>query len=76
LQEAGARLASLLRERGWGEPAGTGLFQTVFTPNAETIYEHFARQGILLRHFPQWSALRFGLPADEAGWQRLERALG
>ncbi|HEX5392373.1 MAG TPA: threonine-phosphate decarboxylase CobD [Rhodocyclaceae bacterium] len=74
LQEAGTRLASLLKQRGWGEPAGTGLFQTIFTPDAESIYEYFAQQGILLRHFPQWSALRFGLPADEAGWARLARA--
>lgn len=76
LQEAETRLASLLRGKGWGEPVGTGLFQTVFTPDAEAIYERFARQGILLRQFPLWSALRFGLPTDEAGWQRLERALG
>jgi cobalamin biosynthetic protein CobC len=76
LRDAETRLASLLRQKGWGEPVGSSLFQTVFTPDAGTIYERFARQGILVRHFPQWSALRFGLPADEAGWQRLESALG
>lgn len=75
LQEAGTRLATLLAANGWEQPAGTGLFQTVFTPQAEALFERFAQQGILLRHFPQWSALRFGLPPDEAGWQRLAAAL-
>lgn len=75
LQEAGTRLAGLLQDKGWGEPVGTGLFQTLFTPEAKAVFERFAHQGILLRHFPQWSALRFGQPADEAGWRRLEAAL-
>lgn len=33
-----------------------------------------ARRGILLRLFTHNSSLRFGLPADEADWSRLEQA--
>jgi cobalamin biosynthetic protein CobC len=34
-----------------------------------------ARRGILLRLFTHNSSLRFGLPAEEADWDRLEQAL-
>ena len=34
-----------------------------------------ARRGILVRLFREPASLRFGLPADEAGWQRLAQAL-
>lgn len=34
-----------------------------------------ARQGILLRLFVHNSSLRFGLPAEEADWVRLDQAL-
>ena len=39
------------------------------------LHGYFARRGILLRLFAESRCLRFGLPADEAGWQRLEQAL-
>jgi cobalamin biosynthetic protein CobC len=35
-----------------------------------------AQRGILLRLFEHDSSLRFGLPATEAHWQRLDDALG
>ena len=35
----------------------------------------YARRGILLRRFDEPPALRFGLPADEPRWARLEAAL-
>ena len=40
-------------------------------PNVTTIFEYFARCGILIRRFDQYGLLRFGLPGDEAQWQRL-----
>ena len=72
LKQAGARLASLVRDAGWGETSGCALFQFVRTPHAAALYDAFARRGILLRLFEDLSALRVGLPADEAQWQRLE----
>ena len=43
---------------------------------AADIYQQLAHQGILIRYFEQYEALRFGLPANEIAWQRLESALG
>lgn len=43
---------------------------------AADIYQQLAHQGILIRYFEKYEALRFGLPANEIAWQRLESALG
>lgn len=75
LLDAGARLAALLRDSGFGEPHGTALFQWVTTPRAEDWYRQLARQAVLVRLFDAPASLRFGLPADEAGWQHLQAAL-
>lgn len=71
----GARLAALLRATGWGEVSGCALFQRVLTPQAGVLNDAFARRGILLRHFEQPASLRFGLPADDTQWCRLEDAV-
>ncbi|MGB0128252.1 MAG: threonine-phosphate decarboxylase CobD, partial [Rhodocyclaceae bacterium] len=75
LQQEGARLAQLLRASGLGEPLGTPLFQWLRHPHAALIHDQLARQAILVRLFRQPASLRFGLPADEAGWERLADAL-
>ncbi|WP_126447165.1 threonine-phosphate decarboxylase CobD [Sulfuricystis multivorans] len=69
-----ARLARLLCAHGL-ENAGAALFCYVPTQRAEAIYTQLARRGILVRRFDAPPALRFGLPANEAQWQRLEQAL-
>ncbi|GAB2181070.1 threonine-phosphate decarboxylase CobD [Denitratisoma sp. agr-D3] len=75
LATAGQRLTELLRQAGFDRPHGPDLFKTVRHPEAEALYAHCARQGVLLRCFPQWNALRFGLPADEGEWGRLQAVL-
>jgi len=79
LRGASERLAALLQTSGLlGEGArlsGTALFQTLFTSHAEALFLNLARQGILIRHFPQWQAVRFGLPGAETEWERLQWAL-
>lgn len=75
LQAAGQRLESLLRAQGLAPDGGTPLFQWLRTPRATELHEFLARRGILVRRFEQPASLRFGLPADEAGWQRLAQAL-
>lgn len=75
LQAAAARLAVLLAEAGLGVPTGTALFQYLATPRAAELYAALARRGILVRNFAAPAALRFGLPGDEAEWQRLTQAL-
>ena len=42
---------------------------------AASLYLQLAQQGILIRYLEQYEALRFGLPANEIAWQRLESAL-
>ena len=75
LRAAAARLAALLHATGLGTPTGTALFQYLATPRAEALYDALARRGILVRKFAAPAALRFGLPGDEAEWQRLTQAL-
>jgi cobalamin biosynthesis protein CobC len=54
---------------------GTDLFGLFETSGGIDLLDHFARAGILVRGFAGASRhYRFGLPADEAAWQRLEAA--
>jgi cobalamin biosynthetic protein CobC len=73
--EAGERLALLLEQYGFKPQGGCALFQWLITERAEALHEFMARRGILLRLFTHTSSVRFGLPADEADWLRLEQAL-
>jgi cobalamin biosynthetic protein CobC len=75
LSAAGARLAALLGRHGLAPEGGTPLFQWLRHPEAAAIAEALARRAILVRHFPDHHGLRFGLPGDEPGWQRLDAAL-
>lgn len=69
------RLAQLLAERDLPPAGGCGLFQWVATEDSDRIYEFLARKGILVRRYRYPQSLRFGLPANEQGWQRLANAL-
>ncbi|AZE25114.1 threonine-phosphate decarboxylase CobD [Pseudomonas chlororaphis] len=71
---ASLRLAHLLERHGLNPQGGCALFQWLITDRAELLHEFMARRGILLRLFTHNSSLRFGLPADEADWSRLEQA--
>jgi len=68
------RLAALLTENGLAPQAGTALFQFVPTNDAKLLQQQLAKQGIWVRYFPEASALRFGLPAED-GWEKLGYAL-
>jgi cobalamin biosynthetic protein CobC len=76
---ASQRLVALLTRYGLAPQGGCALFQWLITPDAVALYECCARRGILLRLFqnegPHNNSLRFGLPREEADWQRLEAAL-
>ncbi|MBS7661340.1 threonine-phosphate decarboxylase [Pseudomonas lalucatii] len=75
LSADGRRLAELLSARGWPPSGGCALFQWCSDPRAAALHEFLAAQGILTRLFQAPLSLRFGLPADEPGWARLEQAL-
>jgi cobalamin biosynthesis protein CobC len=71
-----ARLDSLLTGAGLEVAGGTSLFRLLHTPAAAALADHLGRAGIVVRRFaeaPTW--LRFGLPAEEAAWQRLAAAV-
>lgn len=72
---ASARLAALLESAGLKPSGGCDLFQYLRHDRAATLHDFMARRGILLRQFEHPPSLRFGLPADEADWQRLAAAL-
>jgi cobalamin biosynthetic protein CobC len=77
LAQAAQRLDTILTQAGLEVVGGTALFRLVRTPAAHALFHHLGRAGILARIFPEhpdW--LRFGVPADEAAWRRLEISLG
>ena len=72
------RLEALLGRHGLVPEGGTAFYRYLRHPDAEAIHEALASLGILVRLFPGeegGGALRFGLPGDEADWQRLEQGL-
>ena len=76
LTTAAARLDRMLAGAGLTIIGGTALFRLADCADAEALHGALARLGILTRRFPRrprW--LRFGLPGDEAAWQRLKKAL-
>lgn len=71
-----SRLDDLLARHGLRASGACPLFRLVEHAEAWSIFELLARAGILTRPFdahPHW--LRFGLPADDAALDRLDRAL-
>ncbi len=71
------RLSTLGRAAGWREVGGTALFRTFETPDAVEARDRLAKARIWSRIFPYSNGwLRLGLPADDAGWQRLAAAAG
>lgn len=77
LKDGMGRLRGLLGDSGAEIIGGTDLFVLVSVAEARSLHAHLARQGILVRRFPERpDRLRFGLPPDEEGaWNRLEVAL-
>jgi cobalamin biosynthesis protein CobC len=76
LAREAARLDLLLTGAKLEIVGGTSLFRLAQLPAAGALFDHLGRAGILVRRFaeqPAW--LRFGLPGDEAAWERLAAAL-
>lgn len=71
----GKRLQQLLNQNTLTPEGGTSLFQWVKTTDALFIHEQLAKQAILTRVFHEPASIRFGLPANEPQWVRLEQAL-
>lgn len=71
------RLDRTLGRAGLKLLGGTDLFGLFEGSDGIDLLDHFARAGILIRGFSAPPRrYRFGLPADEAAWRRLEAACG
>jgi cobalamin biosynthetic protein CobC len=76
LAQAAERLDAILKGSGLDIVGGTSLFRLVRTQIANEWFRHLGRAGILTRAFAEHPArLRFGLPASEQEWQRLQIAM-
>jgi cobalamin biosynthetic protein CobC len=75
INQASQRLNALLTDYLTDKLAGTALFTTVFLSDAVQCHHLLCQQQVLTRLCDEENALRFGLPADEAGWHKLEIAL-
>jgi len=76
LTRAAKRLDAILVGAGLEIVGGTTLFRLVRSSVAAALFQHLGRAGIFVRRFanrPDW--LRFGLPAGEPDWQRLQQAM-
>jgi cobalamin biosynthesis protein CobC len=71
------RLDGIIGRAGLQLLGGTDLFALFEARDGIDVLQHFARAGILVRGFAAAPRhYRFGLPADEAAWRRLEAACG
>lgn len=79
LVDAGRRLRRTLVASGLVDSdanlSGCALFQWCRHPRAQALHDALASRGVLARLFEQPASLRFGLPPDDAGFRRLQRAL-
>jgi cobalamin biosynthetic protein CobC len=76
LGEEAARLDALLEVTGWSIIGGTRLFRLAAKADADAAFRRLLSSGILTRPFAVApDRLRFGIPADETQWERLEAAL-
>lgn len=75
LTEQSERLHRLLSRHVLNIIAYSDYFVTVCHVNAKVIVASAASHHILLRHFPAFDGIRFGLPKTEGDWFKLERWL-
>jgi cobalamin biosynthetic protein CobC len=76
LEASAKRLDATLTAAKLDIVGGTNLFRLARTPAAQALFHRLGGAGIWVRAFAdhsQW--LRFGLPADERQWRRLDRAM-
>jgi cobalamin biosynthesis protein CobC len=75
LQACSARLAQVLAKHDIAPSAGCAFFQWWPSDRAGDVHRTLAAQGILTRLFDRPHSLRFGLPEDDAAFERLAAAL-
>lgn len=76
LHAAAARLTAVLARHGLAPTGGCAFFQWCGQHAAAAIHRALAERGILTRLFDDPPALRFGLPDNDAAFERLDACLG
>ncbi|MBN9006790.1 MAG: threonine-phosphate decarboxylase [Rhizobiales bacterium] len=76
LKRQADKLDTILAEAGWSIAGGIALFRLARHPEARSLHTVLARNHIWCRSF-DWAGdlLRFGLPPDDAGLERLAKTL-
>ena len=70
------RLREMLQNAGLPIRGGTALFQTIQHKAAHNLHDHLAADAILTRKYSNWQdLLRFGLPANDVEFERLEKTI-
>jgi cobalamin biosynthesis protein CobC len=76
LAKSSTRLDAILSGAGLDIIGGTTLVRLAQIQAAHELFQHLGRAGVLTRIFPDHATwLRFGLPATEQDWQRLQFAV-
>jgi cobalamin biosynthetic protein CobC len=76
LAQAADRLDAILIGTGLDIVGGTNLFRLARCRATTKLFQHLGGAGIFVRRFPDHADwLRFGLPAAEPDWQRLQNAM-
>ncbi|RAL98142.1 threonine-phosphate decarboxylase CobD [Agrobacterium sp. MS2] len=76
LADEARRMNCLLEKAGLNGVGGTPLFTLVRDERSKALFDHLGRLGILVRIFDERPHdIRFGLPGNDAEWQRLQAAL-
>jgi L-threonine-O-3-phosphate decarboxylase len=75
LSAASNRLKSVLTQAGLPPDGSTAFFQWVKHPDANAIFAGLQDQAVLARYYEDPASVRFGLPADDAQFERLAKAL-
>lgn len=75
LQATSSRLQAVLKRAGLEPSGSTAFFQWVKHPNAKSIFDALLDQAVLARYYDDPGSIRFGLPADDTQFERLEKAL-
>lgn len=75
LQAGQEALRDVVGAHGWTVHGHTPLFVTVAVADPLACADALAREGVLVRAFPEFGLLRFGLPAAGAPLARVQQAL-
>jgi L-threonine-O-3-phosphate decarboxylase len=75
LQACSARLAALLAQHGVTPTTGCAFFQWWRDERAHALHRALATRGVFTRLFDAPASVRFGLPGNDAAFDRLDAAL-